>query len=256
MDSLIWILIIFFVVVPFINQIIKAGKAVQSRRDGSVVNERKPEGSSKGSLVSAVIFLAILGVGAALFFSGEIKNTSVLITVIIIFFALFSIIINTRKSTSNKTQSPSFFQMDPLQQQMSTLRSLQSPPHERVKVIQQLQARGDQTSRNLIIRAAVHDPDVLVQNKAFQALVELMGDSDKADYAINAYKKGKPDDEPWFPTMGASFTPKSKSLMSTYSDQNIDPFQKTVIPGKWIMIFLLLGLTLAMGVFVYIMSFR
>lgn len=254
MNSLIWILIIFFVVVPFINQIFKIAKTVQSHRDGSSNIEKKPEGSSKGNLVSAIIILAVLGVGVALFFSGEIKNTSVLFTVIILFFAVMSIIKNARKTTSTTTQPTSFLRMDPLQDQMTTLRSLQSPPYQRVEVIQQLQSKGDQTSRNLIMRTAVHDPDVLVQNKAFQALSELMGGADKAEYAINAYKAGKPDEEPWFLPTGTFNNPRRESIPSSYADQNIDPFHNRAVPAKWIMIFLLVGLVVMLGVVMFFLA--
>lgn len=254
MDSLIWILIIFFVVVPFINQIIKAGKTVQSRRAGSTPLENKPEASSRSKLISTMVILAILGVGVALFFSGEIKNTSVLITSILIFFAVMSIIKNARKSTATTTQTPSFLRMDPMQDQMKTLRSLQSPPYQRVEVIQQLQSKGDQTSRNLIMRTAVHDPDVLVQNKAFQALSELMGGADKAEYAINAYRAGKPDEEPWFLPTGIFNNPRRESIPSSYADQNIDPFHNRAIPTKWIMIFLLVGLVVMLGVVMFFVA--
>jgi hypothetical protein len=255
MDSLIWILIIFFIVVPFINQIIKAGKTVQSRKTGSATIEKKPEASPMSKLISMVIILAILGVGAALLFSGEIKNTSVLVTVIIIFFAVMSIIKNARKSpATTTTQTPSFLRLDPLRDQMHTLRSLQSPPYQRVEVIQQLQAKGDQSSRNLILRTAVHDPDVLVQNKAFQALSELMGGADKAEYAINAFKAGKPDDEPWFLPTGTFNNPRTESMPSSYADQNIDPFQNRVVPAKWIMIFLLVGLVIMLGVVMFFLA--
>lgn len=78
MDSLIWILIIFFVVVPFINQIYKAGKTFQSRNSGSSIPNEKPV-AVKNNLLPVVIILVLLGIGAALFFSGEIKNIGFLV---------------------------------------------------------------------------------------------------------------------------------------------------------------------------------
>ncbi len=255
MDSLIWILIIFFVVVPFINQIYKTGKTFQSRNSGSTIPNEKPA-AVKNNLLPVVIILVLLGIGAALFFSGEIKNIGFLVTLIIIFSSIMSIIKNARKESGTSTETPSFFRLDPLQDQMTILRSLQATPHQRVEVIEQLQAKGDQTSRNLILRSAVYDPDVLVQNKAFQALSEMMGGPDKAEYAINAHKKGKPDDEPWFLSSGGLSNTQRRTFTSSYADQNIDPFQRTVLPAKWIMIFLLLGMMVALGVVFYFLATR
>lgn len=251
MESLIWTFIIFFIVIPLLSRLIKVVKSTPNRNSVSTTPTEKPDSAGPRKLAAIIAVVVILAIGSLMFIGNGTDRVTYFVTIIVIAMLASSVMKFARRTPAKRGETPALFRLDPLQDQMSVLRSLRSTPQQRADVIGRLQAKGDQTSRNLILRAAVHDPDVMVQNSAFQALSELMGGTDKAEVAVRTYKTGKPDAEPWFQGGSSLYDEKGTEQISTYAAQNIDPFRERSGSSTLLIVLFFLGILIAGGAALY-----